>query len=76
MNDLTGQVFTRLTVMGRTEGHDSKSPMYLCRCECGNESRVSARALKSGNTRSCGCLRREASRARLLAYNAVRDANL
>lgn len=32
---------------------------WHCRCDCGNEIDVPTRYLKSGNTRSCGCLNRE-----------------
>lgn len=37
--DLTGQVFGRLTVLGRSEKRNSRgartTPMWECRCECG-----------------------------------------
>jgi hypothetical protein len=36
---------------------------YLCRCDCGNEATVRGASLARGNTRSCGCLRREATAA-------------
>jgi len=48
-----GQVFTRLTVL--TPG----IPMSLCQCNCGNTLFVRNWHLKSGNTRSCGCLNKE-----------------
>ena len=38
--DLTGQVFGRLTVIGRSEKRGTRgartAPMWECRCECGN----------------------------------------
>lgn len=38
--DLTGQVFGRLTVIGRSDKRNSRgartTPMWECRCECGN----------------------------------------
>ncbi len=38
--DLTGQVFGKLTVIGRSEKRNSRgkrtTPMWECRCECGN----------------------------------------
>ena len=61
--DLTGQRFTRLTVKSRIEG--AVKPMWLCLCDCGNQCRVVGESLRSGNTRSCGCLRKEARGADL-----------
>lgn len=64
--DLTGQVFGRLTVIRQVESYKSPSgknrdTMWLCRCSCAekNEVIVTRRNLKSGITRSCGCIRRE-----------------
>lgn len=60
MNDLTGLVFDRLTVIKRcgTKVFPSgqKRPLYLCKCECGNEVTVLSSNLNRGNTKSCGCL--------------------
>ena len=56
--DLTRQKFGRLTVIKRVE-NKNKQTYWLCRCECGNEKEVNAGNLKSGNVRSCGCLRHE-----------------
>lgn len=60
LNDLTGQVFERLTVIGPGK----KSRYWTCRCECGNEKDISATCLTAGMTRSCGCLRREVTTKR------------
>lgn len=57
--DLTGQKFTRLSVVafgGKDKYHNAK---WLCRCDCGTEKLVVAAALKSGATQSCGCLNKE-----------------
>jgi hypothetical protein len=32
--------------------------MYKCRCECGRIRRVEAHSLRSGRTKSCGCIKR------------------
>lgn len=61
--DLAGQVFGRLTAVERD--HSRKGAAYWkCDCECGNDTTVSSASLRSGNTRSCGCLRREETIAR------------
>lgn len=58
--DLTGQVFGKLTVLKKTDERDqTRSIIWLCKCECGEESRVASRNLISGETKSCGCLRYE-----------------
>lgn len=63
--DLTGQKFGRLTVVEKTDKKDYLgTAIYKCRCDCGNLTEVNARALKIGNTRSCGCLKSEESKKR------------
>lgn len=57
--DLSGQRFGRLTVLKRNGSDSSKGAMWDCRCDCGVVKNVSAHALKSGNTKSCGCIRLE-----------------
>ena len=62
--DLTGQKFGRLTVIRQAEDYvnpntGKHSAKWECRCECGNIIVTSDRALKSGATKSCGCLSRE-----------------
>lgn len=52
--DLTGKRFGRLTVLGLAHRGFLK-----CRCKCGNVAIVRRGCVVSGNTRSCGCLRRE-----------------
>lgn len=56
--DLTGQRFGRLTVVGV---HDIRNQQvrWLCRCDCGGEAIANSAHLRSGHTRSCGCIRRE-----------------
>lgn len=53
--DLTGQQFNHLTALKRAENKNGRA-CFLCRCDCGAETVVPASALKSGNTKSCGCL--------------------
>lgn len=61
--DLTGQRFGRLTVIERVEDYVTPSGQHkarwLCKCDCGNEKKVTATALKRGNTQSCGCYQDE-----------------
>lgn len=62
--DLTGQRFGRLTVIGRGADYVRKDTgqrtiRWLCRCDCGRGTLVSKTQLKSGKVISCGCYNRE-----------------
>lgn len=61
--DLTGQKFGRLTVIERI-GTKNGSPLWKCNCDCGGVTAVTSRALKTGNTSSCGCIHSEQLAAR------------
>lgn len=56
--DLTGMKFGRLTVI-EFVGVINGRAYFKCRCDCGNIHIVSGRNLKSGEVKSCGCLRKE-----------------
>lgn len=56
--DLTGKTFGRLTVLEYVETI-KKDAYWRCRCECGSLKITSSNALRTGHTRSCGCLRKE-----------------
>lgn len=56
--DLTGQRFGRLTVTCRSKNYGFQST-WLCRCDCGKDKVVRGWYLKSGETKSCGCFRKE-----------------
>lgn len=55
---LIGRTFGRLTVIS-LDDTPSRRKKYICKCECGNICSVRADGLTSGNTQSCGCLRKE-----------------
>ena len=54
-----GAVFGRLTVIRETEDRAFGNIVYECRCQCGNITHVRGSLLRSGNTKSCGCLQAE-----------------
>lgn len=57
LDDLTGRVFTRLTVIRRSPNGKPGIPRWECRCECGAFTEALAGNLKAGTVKSCGCLR-------------------
>lgn len=54
--DERGNRYGLLTVK-QYYGTDHNGARWLCECDCGNEIVVKGLKLRSGNTRSCGCLR-------------------
>ena len=56
-DSLAGDVFERLTVVCSAGKNKHNQQMWLCLCECGNETVVRHSNLTGGNTRSCGCLK-------------------
>lgn len=54
--DLTGKKFNKLLVLERAE-NIGKKVAWRCLCDCGNETTVEGYSLKTGQTKSCGCLR-------------------
>lgn len=56
--DLTGHQFTRLTVLSRAK-NIGQYVCWNCLCVCGVEVIVRGDSLKAGDTKSCGCFRKE-----------------
>jgi hypothetical protein len=57
--DLSGKVFSRLTVI-RWAGRNWKGDLlWECLCECGTCRIVLGRSIASGACKSCGCLNRD-----------------
>lgn len=68
--DITGQKFGRWKVLrcnGRTK---TGGALWTCKCECGTIRDVDGRSLRSGLSKSCGCLSQE------LRSEISRHANL
>jgi hypothetical protein len=63
LKDLTGRRFGRLIVIGLGPAR-SGSRTWLCRCECGNTKAALSGNLRSGKTKSCGCIRVQANQER------------
>ena len=58
--DLTNQHFGRWTVINITNKRtSSQGIIWHCRCECGTERDVDGYLLRSGQSKSCGCLQKE-----------------
>lgn len=60
MNSIIGNKYNKLTVISATSKRDAAGAVvYKCKCDCGNITYATARVLKSGHKRSCGCIKKE-----------------
>lgn len=64
VNDLTGQRFGRLTVIGMADT-DTRKTYWICQCDCGKIKQVRSDGLICGNVKSCGCLKAERDKINL-----------
>lgn len=73
-NDLTGMRFVRLTAIKPAIGAIKSS--WVCECDCGATLIVSTSNLRSGNSKSCGCLVPDIAKGwnRTPEYTAFRNA--
>lgn len=56
---MIGEKYGKLTVLKLDKERSGKRKYYICQCDCGNLKSVRDDCLKSGNTKSCGCLIKE-----------------
>ncbi len=55
IGDLTGRIFTNLTVQSHIKKNNKK--YWVCQCVCGNFTEVTGTDLLKNKVKSCGCLR-------------------
>lgn len=55
---MIGKKFNKLTVL-EISGKRLYNKIYLCKCDCGNSANIEGYKIKSGHTKSCGCLQKE-----------------
>lgn len=66
VKNLTGQKFGRFIVASFLHVSRHGDAIWRCKCACGKEIAVRSSNLRSGNTSSCGCFRRD--NMRKIAY--------
>lgn len=75
--DLTGKRFGRLFVIERAQDrirkNGKKEIRWKCICDCGTVKDISGGSLRSGNTRSCGCLAKEINSKRSTIHGGHND---
>ena len=56
--DMLGTKYGRLTILSRAKNTETRA-VWNCVCDCGNTLSVQGKKLRSGHTKSCGCIRKE-----------------
>jgi hypothetical protein len=70
--EMVGKKFGRMTVLGLApKPKPSSQTVWRCRCDCGKEVIVLGSSLRSGRTKSCGCLRIDKLVARVKTHGAT-----
>ncbi len=67
--DSTGVKFGRLLVLYRVENDKHKKAQWFCQCDCGCTCISAGSDLRTGHTKSCGCLQEEAAAKTFISYN-------
>lgn len=57
--EMAGKKFSRLTVVLEAGKDKSDNVVWDCQCDCGNSVTARGDSLRSGNTKSCGCIKSE-----------------
>ena len=71
--NFVGQKYNRLLILEKLPKKD-KNQYYKCKCDCGNIKIINQSALRSGKTKSCGCLIRLFCESQNIKYNSVRGS--
>jgi hypothetical protein len=81
--DEAGNSYGRLKVIKRARNTKCGQTQWLCRCECGQQTIVRGALLRTGKTKSCGCLKidnqslpKGVAAFNKLLYKYKRDAKL
>ena len=68
-DDLTGQVYGRVTVDSYAGVSEDRRALWKCSCTCGRTFITRGKDLRSGKVTSCGCARREHCSERMRRIN-------
>ena len=74
--NLKGRRFTRLTVLAPAGSTRNHKRLWYCLCKCGKKVKIISSHLINGNTKSCGCLSSEVSRAKAIRRNKTQKPSL
>lgn len=78
--NISGNRYGRLTVISQSEEdlikpNGKKEALWLCKCDCGNMTKLPKYKLESGHTKSCGCYAKEFSKKNFENHQQFRKYN-
>lgn len=73
IKDITNHRFGRLVAEKRMDNKGLHTYYWLCKCDCGKYSIVELDDLQQGNTKSCGCLKKESCQAQVVIMQKKLD---
>lgn len=68
-----GERYGRLVALEPTKKRSGKSVVWRCQCDCGNIYEARATSLQSGHVESCGCIKIEADKVKMLKNLTYQD---
>lgn len=71
--DLAGIKVGKLTPIRDVGSDKGKNRVWLCQCDCGNQTKVTATELSKNGTRSCGCSHKEKIEERYGRLAVIRE---
>ena len=71
-----GKKYNRLTILGYSGKDNSGRRKVLCKCECGNITVQGLYSVVYGNTKSCGCYRKDKYRIHKLKLWPIYEDHL
>jgi hypothetical protein len=74
--NMLNKKFGRILVIKDLYKTKNESAIWLCKCDCGTLVEIQGRSLRSGYTRSCGCLQREVTRQMGLNHKKHGDKSM
>ena len=73
IENIKGQQFGNLFVLEYAGLSKNKRSQWLCKCVCGNNKIVITNSLKTGNTKSCGCIKDELDKNRFKTHGETKS---
>jgi hypothetical protein len=71
--DMVGTIVNGVSILSREANAEDGDAIWLCHCTCGNTFAARAGALRSGHTKSCGCLKAEQDHTNLSFGSKAKD---